>query len=85
MFYSTYTKINDKWRGYYPKGGGEVRLRIKPVGNLNTITLLDPGVPRGITGWSYVAGAVHINVCITLIESTRKGQVKFELVILQIF
>ncbi|KAM0733810.1 RNA 3'-terminal phosphate cyclase [Formica fusca] len=48
-------------RGYYPKGGGEVHLRIKPIGSLNAITLLDPGVPRGITGWSYIAGAVNIN------------------------
>lgn len=58
-----YTKINDKWRGYYPKGGGEMHLRIKPISSLNAITLTDLGVPRGITGWSYVAGAVNINVC----------------------
>ncbi|KAG7212602.1 hypothetical protein KM043_012895 [Ampulex compressa] len=48
-------------RGYYPKGGGEVHLRITPVRNLNAISLTDPGVPRGITGWSYVAGALSIN------------------------
>ncbi|XP_012233175.1 RNA 3'-terminal phosphate cyclase [Linepithema humile] len=48
-------------RGYYPKGGGEVHLRIKPISSLNAVTLTDLGVPRGITGWSYVAGAVNIN------------------------
>jgi len=58
-----YTKINNKWRGYYPKGGGEMHLHIKPISNLNAVTLIDVGVPRGITGWSYVAGAVNINVC----------------------
>jgi len=66
--YSIYTKINDKWRGYYPKGGGEVHLRIKPISSLNAVTLIDLGNPRGITGWSYVAGSVHINVCITSIK-----------------
>lgn len=48
-------------RGYYPKGGGELHLRIKPVRKLEAVALTDAGVPRGITGWSYVAGAVHIN------------------------
>lgn len=62
-----------------------MHLRIKPIGSLKAITLLDPGVPRGITGWSYIAGAVNINVCIILIEFIWKGQVKFELITLQIF
>ncbi|RLU19743.1 hypothetical protein DMN91_008300 [Ooceraea biroi] len=48
-------------RGYYPKGGGELHLRVRPVGSLNAVVLTDAGVPRGIAGWSYVAGAVHIN------------------------
>lgn len=47
-------------RGYYPKGGGEVHLYIKPVYTLKAITLTDPGIPREITGWAYVAGVVHI-------------------------
>lgn len=53
-------------RGYYPKGGGEVHLRIKPVSNLNAVTLTDLGIPRGITGWSYVAGSIHINEAHTM-------------------
>lgn len=40
-----------------------MHLRIKPIRNLNAVTLLDLGIPRGITGWSYVAGPVHIRVC----------------------
>lgn len=39
-----------------------MHLHIKPVSSLNAVTLTDLGVPRGITGWSYVAGSVHINV-----------------------
>lgn len=48
-------------RGYYPKGGGEVELWVKPIDYLNPITLINLGVPREIEGWSYVAGVVHIN------------------------
>ncbi|XP_076643068.1 RNA 3'-terminal phosphate cyclase [Halictus rubicundus] len=47
-------------RGYYPKGGGEVHLYVKPVHALNAISLIDPGVPNEIVGWAYVAGVVHI-------------------------
>ncbi|XP_032666730.1 RNA 3'-terminal phosphate cyclase isoform X2 [Odontomachus brunneus] len=47
-------------RGYYPKGGGKVCFSIQPIRNLNSVTLIDPGVPKEIKGWSYVAGAVHI-------------------------
>ncbi|XP_078050648.1 RNA 3'-terminal phosphate cyclase [Augochlora pura] len=47
-------------RGYYPKGGGEVHLYIKPVRGLNAVNLIDPGVPKEIIGWAYVAGVVHI-------------------------
>ncbi|CAD1475998.1 unnamed protein product, partial [Heterotrigona itama] len=47
-------------RGYYPKGGGEVHLYIKPVYTLKAINLIEPGIPHEITGWAYVAGVVHI-------------------------
>jgi len=43
-----------------------VHLRIKPVSSLNAVTLIDLGTPRGITGWSYVAGSVHMNVTLQL-------------------
>ncbi|XP_011701402.1 PREDICTED: RNA 3'-terminal phosphate cyclase [Wasmannia auropunctata] len=58
-------------RGYYPKGGGEVHLRVKPVSSLNAVTLIDPGIPRGITGWSYVAGSVHMNEAHTMASDAK--------------
>ncbi|KAK2583716.1 hypothetical protein KPH14_009636 [Odynerus spinipes] len=48
-------------RGYYPKGGGEVHLRVTPVKNLNAVDITDLGIPHGISGWAYVAGCVHTN------------------------
>lgn len=70
-------------RGYYPKGGGQVDLHIKPVTSLTAITMKNPGPPTGITGWAYVAGAVHINEAHkmasdakqTLIETLKKHNI----------
>ncbi|KOC68856.1 RNA 3'-terminal phosphate cyclase [Habropoda laboriosa] len=47
-------------RGYYPKGGGEVHLYVKPIQTLKAVTLTDPGIPHEIFGWAYVAGVVPI-------------------------
>ncbi|PVG03083.1 RNA 3'-terminal phosphate cyclase [Serendipita vermifera] len=44
-------------RGYYPKGGGEVVVRIQPVSEpLPAIAVLDRGEVMKIRGRSYVAG-----------------------------
>lgn len=50
------------FRGYYPAGGGEFEMKVKPVKNLNSVALSDPGSPSQIFGWSYVAGVVPLNV-----------------------
>lgn len=39
-----------------------MHLRIKPIKNLTAIEMMMPGDPTGISGWSYVAGSVNINV-----------------------
>jgi RNA 3'-phosphate cyclase len=41
-------------RGYYPRGGGEVRLAVQPV-RLRPLTLADPGRPVSIRGISHAA------------------------------
>jgi RNA 3'-phosphate cyclase len=41
--------------GFYPKGGGEIRCRIRPAGRLASLTLAERGICRGITGISAVA------------------------------
>ncbi|XP_015430358.1 PREDICTED: RNA 3'-terminal phosphate cyclase [Dufourea novaeangliae] len=58
-------------RGYYPKGGGEIHLYIKPVHVLNAITLVDPGVPNEVLGWAYVAGVVPIKEAHKMAEDAR--------------
>ncbi|KAJ8675686.1 hypothetical protein QAD02_011472 [Eretmocerus hayati] len=70
-------------KGYYPKGGGEVHLRVNPVRNLKPIDLLDSGLVNSITGSAYVAGVVNINAAqqmrndarTTIIEELKKRDI----------
>lgn len=51
--------IHIKKRGYYPKGGGEVDLRITPLSSdskLRSFSLLDPGKVVWIAGTAHYAG-----------------------------
>lgn len=49
-------------RGYFPKGGGLVEVRVEPAGSLNPVTLTDPGRIVKITGRSFVAGVLPVKV-----------------------
>ena len=46
-------------RGFYPRGGGEVRVSIQPVGSLSPIMLTDRGKVIEVLVEVYRAGAVH--------------------------
>lgn len=51
------TQLTVRKRGYYPKGGGEVHLRIPSIqGPLPPIDLTERGEIKSITGKAYVAG-----------------------------
>ncbi|XP_076239446.1 RNA 3'-terminal phosphate cyclase [Calliopsis andreniformis] len=58
-------------RGYYPKGGGEVHLYIKPIHALKAVTLMNRGVPCEVVGWAYVAGVVPIKEAHKMANDTR--------------
>lgn len=49
-------------RGYYPKGGGEVIVRMSPVKQLSPISLIDRGTVTKIYGRAFVAGTLPIKV-----------------------
>lgn len=49
-------------RGYYPKGGGEVIVRMSPVKQLNPINLTDRGSVTKIYGRAFVAGVLPFKV-----------------------
>ncbi|KAM4720706.1 RNA 3'-terminal phosphate cyclase isoform 1-T2 [Rhinophrynus dorsalis] len=45
-------------RGYYPRGGGEILVRVSPVKHLNPINLTDRGTITKIHGRAFVAGVL---------------------------
>ncbi|XP_069593509.1 RNA 3'-terminal phosphate cyclase isoform X1 [Ranitomeya imitator] len=45
-------------RGYYPRGGGEILVRVSPVKYLKPITLTDRGSVTKIYGRAFVAGVL---------------------------
>ena len=49
-------------RGFYPVGGGQVRVTVNPVQSLSSILLLDRGEITRISGISYAAGHVPLEV-----------------------
>lgn len=49
-------RLEVKKRGHYPKGGGLVRLSVKPVEQCSSIVGLDPGGPVRIHGVSHCTG-----------------------------
>ncbi|KAJ7332448.1 hypothetical protein JRQ81_014628 [Phrynocephalus forsythii] len=53
---------NIKRRGYYPKGGGEVIVRMSPVKQLSPINLMDRGNVTKIHGRAFVAGTLPIRI-----------------------
>lgn len=52
------------FRGYYPKGGGQVRATVRPVTQLKAVTMLDRGLLSRIWGQAFVAGALPIKVMV---------------------
>jgi hypothetical protein len=49
-------------RGYYPKGGGEVRVKIRPVSQLKAVTMVDRGSLQRIWGEAFVGGVLPMKV-----------------------
>ncbi|XP_072854106.2 RNA 3'-terminal phosphate cyclase isoform X1 [Pogona vitticeps] len=51
-----------KRRGYYPKGGGEVVIRMSPVKQLSPLHLTDRGTVTKIHGRAFVAGTLPVRI-----------------------
>ncbi|XP_065207008.1 RNA 3'-terminal phosphate cyclase [Planococcus citri] len=59
-------------RGYYPKGGGEVEVRIPPVTNLNSINMTLFGTVKRVWGRAYVAGTLPLHLSEKMAEVADK-------------
>jgi RNA 3'-terminal phosphate cyclase (ATP) len=60
-------------RGYYPKGGGEVRVSVPPVrGPLRALRLRERGAVRRVGGRAYVAGVLPLLVAQKMESAARE-------------
>lgn len=58
------------YRGYYPKGGGEVIVQMSPVKQLNPVNLTDRGSVTKIYGRAFVAGVLPFKVsCLDVLRN----------------
>lgn len=56
-------------RGYFPKGGGEVVINVKPVNCLNGIEMTEFGNVSSIYGWSFTAGSLPLKLSHLMADS----------------
>lgn len=78
-FGATFDGVIDK-RGYFPRGGGLVRMNIKPVSCLQPVNLVEAGHVTRVWGRAFVAGSFNIQeankmaqLCQNQIQSTFDG------------
>ncbi|XP_055327708.1 RNA 3'-terminal phosphate cyclase-like isoform X2 [Paramacrobiotus metropolitanus] len=55
-------EMNILRRGYYPKGGGEIIVKVNPVAELSAVRLLERGTVSAVSIFSYVAGQLPVHV-----------------------
>lgn len=55
-------ELNIIRRGYYPKGGGEIVVRVNPVRVLQAVELVERGDILSVTVFSYAAGNLPLKV-----------------------
>ncbi|CAK1553104.1 unnamed protein product [Leptosia nina] len=60
-------------RGYFPRGGGHVRVEVNPVTLFKGINILDRGVLKAITGWSFVAGTLPVKLSYQMSDGARQA------------
>jgi RNA 3'-terminal phosphate cyclase (ATP) len=61
-----------KKRGYYPKGGGEFYIKIKPLKQLNSVDFTDFGGLDNIYGRCFVAGFLKINIAERMAKAAKE-------------
>ena len=52
------------FRGFFPKGGGEVVFDVEPVQSIKPVDMTESGQLSAVRGISYVSGSLPKRVCI---------------------
>ncbi|XP_038212353.1 RNA 3'-terminal phosphate cyclase isoform X2 [Zerene cesonia] len=58
-------------RGYFPRGGGHVRVEVTPVRSFHSITVLERKELQSIDGWSFVAGVLPVKVAYQMSDGAK--------------
>jgi len=66
------TECEIKKRGFYPKGGGELYLKIHPIKELKPISLVDFGSLKRIYVKSFVAGYLPIDIAHRMAQTVNQ-------------
>ena len=66
-------KETDIRKGYFPKGGGSIKLQVSPFvrGGFNSITLVQPGDVTKLTIFSSVAGVLPIKMAHAMADGAK--------------
>ncbi|XP_031574471.1 RNA 3'-terminal phosphate cyclase-like [Actinia tenebrosa] len=59
-------------RGYYPKGGGIVHVKVKPVKQLRAVQMVEFGSLVRLTGFAFVAGVLPYKIAQTMAREATK-------------
>ncbi|XP_063227109.1 RNA 3'-terminal phosphate cyclase [Bacillus rossius redtenbacheri] len=59
-------------RGYYPRGGGEVHIRVRPVQKIEPVEMTESGRVVRMWGWAFVAGALPIKMAEVMADSASR-------------
>ncbi|XP_052776734.1 RNA 3'-terminal phosphate cyclase-like [Mya arenaria] len=60
-------------RGYYPKGGGEVFVKVYPVKQVSSVVMMDPGNITRVYGRAFVAGVLPVRICHEMVENCERA------------
>ncbi len=67
------TSLEVKYRGYYPRGGGEVYLKSEPIKEpLKAVNLTDFGKLVRITGRAFVAGSLSVKIAHRMADAAKE-------------
>ena len=59
-------------KGFFPRGGGEVNFFLKPVKQLQPISMTSPGVVQSVIGWSFTAGNLPQRVAEQMTSAAKR-------------
>ncbi|XP_045501891.1 RNA 3'-terminal phosphate cyclase [Colias croceus] len=58
-------------RGYFPRGGGHVRVDVTPVRSFHSVSVVERMELQSIDGWSFVAGTLPVKMAYQMSDGAK--------------